>query len=71
MSFVTPEIIARARTHYDGGRAYHNWSHREGRGAVLERFLLRPAIFTMPALHERFEAAARRNLRAAIEVLGR
>ncbi len=195
MSFITPEIIARAKTHYDEGRAYHNWSHiealyvlfheyfalvndpdvfeaivvlhdviydsrrndneersaelavewlsgvampaqlvalakgivatarhivpqdvskpvasdialfcdmdlsilgsdevtfkryddaireeyswvsedqwREGRGAVLERFLLRPAIFTTPALRERFETPARRNLQTAIEALRR
>ncbi|MCV9964182.1 hypothetical protein OIU34_20060 [Pararhizobium sp. BT-229] len=29
MSFVTPEIIDRARKHYDEGRAYHNWGHVE------------------------------------------
>lgn len=36
------------------------------RRAILQGFLDRPAIFTTPALHARFEAAARRNLAGAL-----
>lgn len=38
MSFITPDIIARAREHYDEGRAYHNWSHIEAMLALFEEY---------------------------------
>lgn len=38
MSFITPEIIARARKHYDNGRAYHNWSHIEALYALFREY---------------------------------
>jgi predicted metal-dependent HD superfamily phosphohydrolase len=39
---------------------------RRKRRAILQGFLDRPAIFTTPALRQRFEAAARRNLAGAL-----
>jgi predicted metal-dependent HD superfamily phosphohydrolase len=42
---------------------------KAGRGAVLQSFLDRPAIFHIPALHDRFEARARQNLEVAIAKL--
>jgi predicted metal-dependent HD superfamily phosphohydrolase len=38
MSFITPEIIAQAREHYDEGRAYHNWSHIEPMLGMFEEY---------------------------------
>ncbi|MCS4088435.1 hypothetical protein [Rhizobium sp. BK176] len=38
MSFLTPEIIAQAREHYDEGRAYHNWSHIEWMLGLFEEY---------------------------------
>jgi predicted metal-dependent HD superfamily phosphohydrolase len=38
----------------------------EKRGAILTGFLARPRLYATAALHDRFEAAARRNLAAAI-----
>jgi predicted metal-dependent HD superfamily phosphohydrolase len=40
------------------------------RGAILAGFLARPALYGTAALHARFEAAARANLRQAIASLG-
>jgi len=42
----------------------------EKRGAMLAGFLARPALYGTAALHSRFEAAARANLRQAIASLG-
>jgi pantetheine-phosphate adenylyltransferase len=42
-----------------------------GRAAVLTRFLDRPAIFTTATYGDRYEAAARRQLRTAIDRLSR
>jgi predicted metal-dependent HD superfamily phosphohydrolase len=42
---------------------------KAGRGFVLQRFLDRPLIFQLPALRDRYEAKARRNLEAAIAKL--
>jgi predicted metal-dependent HD superfamily phosphohydrolase len=36
--------------------------YQQKRSALLARFLARPAIYTTPALHVRFEAQARTNL---------
>ncbi len=41
-----------------------------GRGRILTALLARPRIYTTPAMAERFEAAARANLAAAISALG-
>jgi predicted metal-dependent HD superfamily phosphohydrolase len=43
--------------------------YRTARSAVLRRFLERPAIYTTPALHRRFEAPARSNLTRLIDSL--
>lgn len=55
-------------------RAEYAWvpeeQYRQGRSAVLQKFLARPAIYSTPFFHERYEAAARRNLTAAIAQLG-
>lgn len=42
---------------------------RAARAAVLERFLDRSAIYTTPALHERFEVRARTNLGRSLRAL--
>ena len=42
-----------------------------GRAAVLTRFLDRPTIFTTATYGDRYEAAARRQLRTAIDRLSR
>jgi len=43
--------------------------YRAGRGAVLERFLARPAIYSTPWFRARYEKAARRNLTRALDQL--
>ncbi len=47
-------------------RKEYDWvapdAFREGRSRVLERFLVRPAIYGCPFFHERLEAIARINL---------
>jgi predicted metal-dependent HD superfamily phosphohydrolase len=43
--------------------------YRAGRAAVMRRFLEAPAIFPSPALANRFEAAARENIRREISRL--
>lgn len=40
--------------------------YRQKRGAVLARFLARPALYLTPALHDRLERRARFNLQEAI-----
>lgn len=40
--------------------------YRQKRGALLARFLARPALFATPALQARYEAPARSNLQQAI-----
>ncbi|HEX8913014.1 MAG TPA: hypothetical protein VF796_11690 [Humisphaera sp.] len=45
-------------------------AYRAGRSAVLRRFLDRRPIYRTPPMADRFEAAARRNLAAAIARLG-
>ena len=42
---------------------------RRRRREILEAFLARPAIYATPWFHERFEAAARENLRRSIAAL--
>lgn len=42
---------------------------RRGRRQVLERFLGRGTIYLTPAFRARYESAARRNLRAALDAL--
>jgi predicted metal-dependent HD superfamily phosphohydrolase len=43
----------------------------EKRSEILAGFLARPVLYATPALRDRFEAAARRNLAAAIDSLKR
>ncbi len=39
---------------------------REGRAAILEKFLARPTIFSTPQMRDRYEEPARRNLARSI-----
>ena len=43
---------------------------REGRSAILQRFLDRPAIFATPSMRARYEKPARQNLRRSLLQLG-
>jgi predicted metal-dependent HD superfamily phosphohydrolase len=45
--------------------------YRLQRSRLLESFLTRPAVYTSPRFRRRYEARARRNLRAALARLGR
>jgi predicted metal-dependent HD superfamily phosphohydrolase len=44
-------------------------AYRAGRARVLERFAQRDRIFVTPELHERYEQAARENLRRSLQRL--
>ncbi len=55
-------------------RAEYEWvperQFREGRAAILKRFLARPSIYRLPQIKANLEDQARRNLASAIERLG-
>jgi predicted metal-dependent HD superfamily phosphohydrolase len=63
-------IFAAPRPRFDeyerGIRQEHGWmpdgDFAASRRAVLERFLVRPRIYTTDFFYDRYEAAARRNL---------
>jgi predicted metal-dependent HD superfamily phosphohydrolase len=60
---ASPERYAR---YEQGIRQEYDWVpeavFRQGRSKVLNSFLQQPRIFQLPEFHDRFEAAARRNL---------
>lgn len=67
---VDEEAYARFETHV---RQEYRWVpgplFRSKRAAILESFLMRPVIYSTTPFRDRYEAPARRNLKAAIAAL--